>query len=51
MYKEAQAATLPSPIGGIIAECSSQTHDYPSARPTHPFTGGGKKLRFPFGNC
>ncbi len=36
MYKEAQAAPLPSPIGGIIDECGSRTHDYPSARPPPP---------------
>jgi hypothetical protein len=33
MYKEAQAAPPPSLVGGIIADCGSCTHDYPSARP------------------
>jgi hypothetical protein len=44
MYKEAQAVPLLSPIGGIIADCGSCTHDYLSARPFSPsplFTGGG----------
>jgi hypothetical protein len=36
MYKEAQAAPPPTPIGGIIADCGSCTHDIPSASPFSP---------------
>jgi hypothetical protein len=42
MYKEAQAAPPPSPIGGITAVCGNRTHDFPSARPSPlptPFRG------------
>ncbi len=44
IFKEAQAAPFPFPIGGIIA-----THDYPSARPFHlppPFSWGGRIFYF-----
>jgi hypothetical protein len=35
-YKEAQAAPLPPPIGGIDVKCGSCALDYPSARPLPP---------------
>jgi hypothetical protein len=43
MYKEAQAAPPLSPIGGIITDCGSCTHDYPSAKSFSPppFSWGG----------
>jgi hypothetical protein len=44
MYKEAQAAPPPSPIGGITVVCGSRTQDYLSARPPPPrplFVGCG----------
>jgi hypothetical protein len=48
MYKEAQAAPPPSPIGGIPAVCGSRIQDYLSARPTPPalFLWGGVTLFF-----
>ncbi len=35
-YKEAQAAPLPLPIGGIDVKCGSCALDYPSAIPSPP---------------